>query len=141
MTFSFSDFELMVENKVTDDITVKVDSDRVHPLVYIKCEVSKLWKAQFGKYYSGLFPIEQQADVIVQLSGSPLDVTLCFSVAAVCLSFISGFFSPPVHSTSIGLYESTLEERAKQNLWSVSGSGLLDVQSSRAVSSVIKLGA
>lgn len=89
VTFSFSDFELMVGNKVTDDNTVKVDSDRVHPLAYIKCEVSKLWKAQFSKYYSGLFPIEQQADVIVRLSGSPLDVTLCFSVAAVCLSFIS----------------------------------------------------
>lgn len=104
----------MVGNKVTDDNTVKVDSDRVHPLVYSKCEVSKLWKAQFSKYYSGLFPIEQQADVIVQLSGSPLDVTLCLSVAAVCLSFVSA--PPPVHSTSIGLYESTLEERAKQNL-------------------------
>lgn len=93
VTFSVSDFELMVGNKVADDNTAKVDSDRVHPLMYIKFEVSKLWKAQFSKYYSGLFPTEQQADVIVQLSGSPLDVTLCFNVAAVCLSFISA--SPP----------------------------------------------
>lgn len=75
-------FELMVENKVTEDSTVKVSSDRVHRLMHIKCEVSQLSKPQFNKYNYGLFHTER-GNVIVQFSGSPLGVTLCFNVAAV----------------------------------------------------------
>lgn len=62
MTFSFSNFELMAEDKVTDDNTVKVSSDRDHPLAHIKCEVSQLSKPQFNKYHYGLFHVEEQAN-------------------------------------------------------------------------------
>lgn len=41
MTFSFSNMELIVGNKVADDNTVKVSSDSVQPLILIKCEVSQ----------------------------------------------------------------------------------------------------
>lgn len=73
----------MVENKVTDDNTVKVTSDRVHPLMHIKCEVSQLSKPHFSKYY-GLFHVGERAHVIVEFSGSPLDVALRFAVAVLC---------------------------------------------------------
>lgn len=87
MTFRFSKFQLMVENKVTDDNTVKVSSDRVRPLMHIKCEVSQLPKPHSNKYHYGLFDVEERAKVIAQFSCSPLDVALCLAVAAAsCLS-------------------------------------------------------
>lgn len=76
MTFSFSNTELLVGNKLADDNTVKVSSDRVQPLTLIKCEESQM--PHLNKCHRGLFHIEQ-----LQFRCWPLDVTVCFSAAAV----------------------------------------------------------
>lgn len=63
MTFSFSNMELIVGNKVADDNTVKVSSDRVHPLILIKCEESQM--PHLNKCHHGLFHIEPPAVLLL----------------------------------------------------------------------------
>lgn len=58
MTFSFSNMEL-IGNKLADDNTVKVSSDRVQHLILIKCEESQM--PYLNKCQHGLFHIEPAA--------------------------------------------------------------------------------
>lgn len=62
MTFSFSNMELIEGNKV-DDNTVKVSSDRVQPLVLIKCEVPQM--PHLNKCHHGLFLIDPAAVLLL----------------------------------------------------------------------------
>lgn len=65
MTFSFSNMELIEGNQVADDNTVKVSSDRVQPLILIKCEVSQRQMPHLNKCHHGLFHIEQAAVLLL----------------------------------------------------------------------------